>query len=325
MRFRTWLGLAALVALLALAVSGTAQVDPTVTLTLAPKTLNLGPGESANVDATIRNTGNTDGQATLTLPTPPAGWTVSYVTPSDSNGVPVAAGQTAVVRLRAVAAQTGTPTDGSGTFSVRLVNAVGRAGTATDALQFQFVAPLAPVIPPPPPDRTPLIVGVSAAGVLAVGLAFYLFDSGTSRIRVTSGRPVTVGSSETYLTEVTNSSPWPRRVQLRIRQVPSGWYAAFPYPSVLLQPKETAQVPLHVRINADAEHRTQGRIEVSVRPSPFSAWIRGVTVAADTVDVAAPRGLGAAAGGARVRSSVGPSTRPASEGSLAHEILERRA
>lgn len=265
------------------------QLQPQVTLTVTPESVSLENGKSAPLEAVVRNTGQTDGTVSLTY-SQITGWKIDFVNPAQQNSFTVPAGGSAAVPLTVTAAETGEPADTVVTFTATIRNTVTNqiGNSAGDTVTFDFVPPaLPPPAPIPPPDRTLLIAGLSLAGLVLVVFALYVYDSSTVRLGLEgAGRgPITLGSSDTYLVAVTNTGFRPRRVQLRIQKVPHGWFAAFSYPSVLLQPKETANVPLNVRAPLTPEATGPGTIHLTARPGPHSLWLRKTRLSASYADV----------------------------------------
>lgn len=289
------------------------QIGPDARLSVTPESLSVGPGGSENLVAEVQNAGNRDASTRLTFSAPPAGWTIGFAEPAQRQAFTVAAGATVRVTLRALVDAAGNAQTGDVGFTATMNNDLGQpTSSANDKVVLNYVAPAPPPEIIPAPDRTPVIVGSVVGGLAVVLVALYLYDSSTVRIRIQplEGGPITLGSSGVFVSEVTNTGLRPRNIQLRVRGLPRGWVAAFAFPSVLLEPKETSQVPLSVKVPTTAGSVEKVSIEVAARPGPYSAWLRKAQVPASVVDPEARLRMPPPASGQPKPAEASPGHRP---------------
>lgn len=281
-----------LLALLSFAAVGSAQnVNPTLTITTPTKTLALGPGESAQIIWTLANQGQanaptSEGIVTLTA-SAPAEWTLT-LNPA-SLTIPGGQSRTVTGTLTAPPAGGATPADGPVALTGTIRNsATGNQAQGTaPAVALTFNAPPAPVVvPPPPKDYTVLIVSLILLGLALAGAGTYLYlAGGVALVAENAVQPMNVGIDGVYRVRVENKANRPRIIELRVRELPRTWFAAFSFPFIRLQARETVVVPLYVKVPFTSSAGAVGTLVAQARPQGPFPWRAHVRVVANVVDV----------------------------------------
>lgn len=121
---------------------------------------------------------------------------------------------------------------------------------------------------------------------LAIGALVYAWQALRLRLTYNGGPPhQNVGTDAVYTVTVRNPGRMTRNAGLSIHGVPPGWAAAFSYPQVRLEPRESATVPIVVRVPADARANTGTLIGIRARPNKYSPWWIRTNFTLNTVDV----------------------------------------
>lgn len=101
--------------------------------------------------------------------------------------------------------------------------------------------------------------------------------------------PVNVGTDGVFYLHVRNLVPWSGRAHLKVAGQPAGWPAATSYPMVNLDGRETAPVPLVVRVPVTAAAGRDVAFKIRVRPNKWTPWLLSRTLHIHTVDVVVER------------------------------------
>ncbi len=276
-----------------------AQVRAQVTISdPQPTSMALLSNETDTISWTFTNTGQAQANVAYTLGDV-TGWVKQ--TPSRSSPFVVpgqAQGQNSVtlsVEIGPVHTSDTFPANGTLTLSWSYDDAVGAVGSQqTSGVPLTYVAP---VIPPPPepeaePEENPwplILLGVLVAAAL-LALGWYYWQATVVKLDTrTPIKRINAGNDTVYQIEVNNAAGQPRTAQLRVREMPEGWTAAFSFPSVSLQPRESSSVPLYVKVPLGSPKGALGRIRVQARPKTYSPWLAKLDVAVQVDDVGGGR------------------------------------
>lgn len=287
------LQLALLVLTLALAGSppASAQVlDPAVSVTVEPTTLELGAANATNVTATVANTApNTNGNVVVTI-TAPDGWTA--VADTTQFALTGGATQQVVILLTAPAAATGAAT-GSLVVDATITEtaATARSDSASASVALTRIDP---VIAPPPPvpwyETTGGILAIVGAILLVAGavVAVILVRRKNARLAAEAAAAaeraayldretgITIALAEAprqfgprrdvvFRVAVENTSARPR-VALVSLELPAGWKGAPQLPRVPLSPGEKSLVTVCVGAELSVPADARATITVIAKP-----------------------------------------------------------
>lgn len=285
--------LAVLIALLVMAVSSvqhaTAQT-PSLSSSIAPASqFRLSPGEERTFTWTIAVAGATTAvQVTPSIQVPP-GFTVQADLAPFTLGGPNGNTQKPIaVRIAVPPEATDLSTEPQEMLLRASTPGVAGAGAPETTEQTVFLTYVAPIVPPAPipPDYTWAIVGGIVAALLLIGALVYWVQA--RRVRLVIDHPIkrfNIGTGGTYKVMVTNRGKVSQNVQLRIRDLPKEWSAAFSFPVVPLHGGERAEVPLWVNVPLEAQPNMHQGFRIQARPNRFSPWIVTRRLQVDTLDV----------------------------------------
>lgn len=141
-------------------------------------------------------------------------------------------------------------------------------------------------------DGLPLFVSPLAwtfiieAIVVVAAIAAFVGQGYLVRLSVDEPRQrVNAGTDGVFLIRVTNAGRKPRNVHLRVERPAAPYVAALSYPTLELAARETADVPLYVRVPVSAQATGPVAIQVSARPNSYSPWLASTQVTVDVVDL----------------------------------------
>ena len=291
---------AALFVLLAAPLALAQTPQPSVTVTLATSTLELGASNSTTIDGTVTYadtapalpTGASDGTITLAVAVP-EGWTAT-LDPASTFQLAPGATQTFSVTLVAPALDAGAPDAvGDATFTATAQSPDGRSAAGSATVGLTALAPPAPLVPPW--YQTPGgITAIAGAILLVVGTVAFLVWRRNKRLAAEraaedaaakaayldretgiaiglGGGPLQYGHKRevVYRLSVANKSARPRVAVVEVAQVTNGWRASTQFSKIPLSPGETQAVTLVV--TPDAVITPGDKASVVVRAKPEEA------------------------------------------------------
>jgi hypothetical protein len=259
--------LAALLAALVLATPALAQeLQPKIQLATSISTLSRGPNESAVLTISVQNLGPADGTVTLNA-APVDGWRFDFV---DAPTMMVQRGSQRVVMLKVLA--TDTAEDATLKLTGSLIESTtGRSSPpVTSEVKLTYVAP-AVAAPPPPEPATPWQPFAGVGGILVLGLI--VFQTGSVALELSSSRIEVTPAGSGYVRVTVRNRWWPaRRVQIRVRDVPSPAVAALSLSNVWLRRGESVSVPLMVKAPVHMPDGEQS-LSVQARAGILGPWM----------------------------------------------------
>ena len=267
-----------------------AAQTPSLSSSIAPTSqFRLSPGESKTFTWTIAVAGATTGvQVTPSIEAPTGFLTEADLSPFTLGGPNGNTQRSIDVRIELPPDAGDLPTDPRPMLLRASTPGIGGAGAPETTEQTVFLTYVAPIVPPAPapPDYTWAIASAIAGAVLLIGALVYFLQA--RRVRLAIDHPVkrfNIGTGGSYKVVVTNPSKVPQNVQLRIRDLPKEWSAAFSFPTVPLHGGEKAIVPLWVNVPIEAQPNEHLGFRIQARPNRFSPWIVTRRLQADTLDV----------------------------------------
>jgi hypothetical protein len=260
-----------LAATLFLGLAQAQQIDPLLSLSTSTKSVTLGPDQAATIEWNVANGGTADGTVSLRLNTV-KGWKLDLASSDQSFTLPGGQSRAIKVMVRPV------PASGPQNDTLTLTGAIqsaaaNRGNSQTSSVALAYIAPAA-LPPPPPPDHTLAWVLAIGVAVVLIAAAAYVAQARQVRLVVsTQQKEVNVGTDGIYEVQVRNGSRSMRNVELRIGTLPTHWFAAFSFPTVQVAGRETALVPVYVKVPSDAQAQQQVSVPIYARPNRFSPWL----------------------------------------------------
>lgn len=279
--------IACLVLLISLIPAALAQAEPHAQVLAKSSATTLAPGQGARLSWEVHNPAPLDASASLVLRLP-KGWSGGLA--AEDRTFSLRASETRVVSVEVSPEAVGA-LNGSAELTMRVTDAAGRSDEASAKVPLNFQPPALAASPPAPVDHSVRNWSLGLGLPTLFGLALYAAQ--TRSVRLRPRRPlhaINAGTSGVYHIAVSNLAPYRQRVALRVRGLPSGWAAALNVPHVQLSARESLEVPLYVRVPADAAQGSAAQLRVEARSNRLSPWLVREPVEAAVIDVAIPSG-----------------------------------